>query len=193
MYKKILGIIIFNLLILSIASHAENKSQFKIEGMSLNESLLKYFSKQKIIENEIPIYDDKNFLASLFPVFSLFYDDIAIDYKPNDPKYIIQGITGFMGFKDDIDGCYAKQNEIDNKISSKIDYIKRIDWGILKYNLGGEGSTYRPITFDLKNGSRVAVDCYYYTNKEWEHNLKVHTNSKELLDYIKLIAEPASD
>ena len=122
MYKKILGIIIFNLLILSIASHAENKSQFKIEGMSLNESLLKYFSKQKIIENEIPIYDDKNFLASLFPVFSLFYDDIAIDYKPNDPKYIIQGITGFMGFKDDIDGCYAKQNEIDNIIQQLVRY-----------------------------------------------------------------------
>tara|TARA_B100000579_G_scaffold287111_1_gene238085 strand:+ start:446 stop:1024 length:579 start_codon:yes stop_codon:yes gene_type:complete len=191
--KKFLGIIILNLLILSITSYAEDKRQFKIEGMTLNESLLNHFSKKKIIENEIPLHEDKKFLASLFSGYSLIYDDILVDYKPKDPKYIIQGITGYMSFKNDIEGCYTKQNQIDNKISSMIDYVERIDWGILKYNYGGEGSTYRPITFDLKNGSRVAVDCYYYTDNDMEHNLKVHMNLKELLDYIKLIAEPVSD
>ena len=161
--------------------------------MSLEESLLIYFSKDQIKESEIPLHDDKRYSAALFSDTSLIYDDVLVDFKANDKSFLIQGLTGYVGFKNDIDGCYKKQNQIDKKISSMIDYVERRDWGILKYDRGGEGSTYRPITFDLPDGSRVAVDCYYYTNPEWEHNLKVHTNTKLLLDYIKLLAEPVKN
>jgi len=161
--------------------------------MGLEESLLKYYSKDQIKESEIPLHDDKRYKAALFSGTSMIYDDVLVDFKANDKKFLIQGLTGFIGFKKDIDSCYKKQNQIDKKISSMIDYVERIDWGILKYNQGGKGSTYRPITFDLPNGSRVAVDCYYYTDPEWDHNLKVHTNTKIFLEYINLIAEPVKN
>ena len=182
-------ILIFNYSII----HAEDRTKFKIEGMGLEESLLIYFSKDQIKESEIPLHDDKRYKAAHFTDISLIYDDVLVDFKANDKRFLIQGLTGYIGFKNDIDSCYKKQNQIDKKISSMIDYVERRDWGILKYDQGGEGSTYRPITFDLSNGSRVAVDCYYYTDPEWEHNLKVHTNTKLFLEYINLLAEPVKN
>ena len=168
--------------------YAEDRTKFKIEGMFLEESLLNYFSKEQIKENEIPLYEDKKYKAALFSDISLIYDDVLVDFKANDKKFLIQGLTGFIGFKD-IDSCYIKQNQIEKKISSMIDYDERIDWGILKFDPGGKGSTYKPITFDLPDGSRVAVDCYHYTDSNLKSNLKVHTNTKLFLKYLNLEAE----
>ena len=191
--KTIFFLLSLTLIFNHSAIYAEDRTKFKIEGMGLEESLLRYFSIDQIKASEIPLYDDNKYKAALFSGTSLIYDDVLVDFKANDKKFLIQGLTGYISFKKDIDRCYNKQNQIDKKISSMIDYVERIDWGILKYNRGGEGSTYRPITFDLPDGSRVAVDCYYYTDSEWEHNLKVHTNTKQFLKYIELVADPVKN
>ena len=191
--KKLLGIIVLGLLIASVSSYADDKQNFRIEGLTIGESLLKYMSKEKIIENDMALYEDKKFLATMYTESSLTYDGVAVDYKPNDPNYIIQGITGLIYFKNDIEGCYKKQDEIDNKMSSKFFYIKRKDWGVLKLDIGGDGATYRPITYDLKKGSRMAVDCYFYTDPTFRHNLKVHMSTKIMKNYMNLLAEPSEN
>ena len=184
--KKLLGILVLGLLIVSVSSYADDKQYFRIEGLTIGESLLKYMSKEKIIENDIPLWEDKKFLATMYTESSLTYDGVAVDYKPNDPNYIIQGITGLIYFKNDIEGCYKKQDEIDNKMLSKFFYIKRKDWGVLKLDIGGDGATYRPITYDLKKGSRMAVDCYFYTDPTFTHNLKAHMSTKIMKNYKTL-------
>ena len=191
--KKLLGIVVLGLLIVSVSSYADDKPNFRIEGLTIGESLLKYMSKEKIIENDMPLWEDKKFLATMYTESSLTYDGVAVDYKPNDPNYIIQGITGLIYFKNDIEGCYKKQDEIDNKMSSKFFYIKRKDWGVLKLDIGGDGATYRPITYDLKKGSRMAVDCYFYTDPTFTHNLKVHMSTKIMKNYINLLVEPSEN
>ena len=191
--KKLLGILVLGLLIVSVSSYADDKQYFRIEGLTIGESLLKYMSKEKIIENDMPLWKDKKFLATMYAESSLTYDGVAVDYKPNDPNYIIQGITGLIYFKNDIEGCYKKQDEIDNKMSSKFFYIKRKDWGVLKLDIGGDGATYRPITYDLKKGSRMSVDCYFYTDPTFTHNLKVHMATKIMKNYMNLPAEPSEN
>ena len=168
--------------------YADDRTKFKIEGMFLEESLLNFFTKEQIKKSEIPLYKDKKYKAALFSDISLIYDDVLVDFKANDKKFLIQGITGFIGFEN-IDSCYKKQNQIEKKISSMIDYDERKDWGILKFDQVVKGSTYRPITFDLADGSRVAVDCYHYADSKLKHNLKVHTNTKIFLEYLNLEAE----
>ena len=191
--QKLLGIVVLGLLIVSVSSYADDKQYFRIEGLTIGESLLKYMSKEKIIENDMPLWKDKKFLATMYTQSSLTYDGVAVDYKPNDPNYIIQGITGLIYYENDIEGCYKKQDEIDNKMSSKFFYIKRKDWGVLKLDFGGDGATYRPITYDLKKGSRMAVDCYFYTDPTFTHNLKVHMSTKIMKNYLNLLAEPAEN
>ena len=43
---------VLGLLIVSVSSYADDKQYFRIEGLTIGESLLKYMSKEKIIEND---------------------------------------------------------------------------------------------------------------------------------------------
>ena len=73
---------------------------------------------------------------------------------------------------------------------------KKKNWGILVLHLKGEaaeGSTYKPITFDLNNGAVVTVECYHYSDAPQDDNLKITTNSKEYKKYKTHKAEPANN
>ena len=51
--KKLLGIVVLGLLIVSVSSYADDKQYFRIEGLTIGESLLKYMSKEKITKEEL--------------------------------------------------------------------------------------------------------------------------------------------
>ena len=52
--KKLLGIVVLGLLFLSAPSYADDIKDFEIEGMSIGDSLLDYFSEEEIKKkNEI--------------------------------------------------------------------------------------------------------------------------------------------
>ena len=59
------------LLIVSVSSYADDKQYFRIEGLTIGESLLKYMSKEKIIENDMSLWEDKKFLATMYTESSL--------------------------------------------------------------------------------------------------------------------------
>ena len=192
--KKLFIYLFLVLFSFSAPSFADDIQDFEIGGMSIGDSLLDYMSEEEIKENEFPgVYPDKKFTLSDYNKSSAIYDSVSIEYKPNDKKYTIYGVQGIVDFPNNIEGCYKKQDEIEKEISSMFTEIKKKDWGILKLDFGGEGSTYRPITFDFKNDHRMSVDCYYLTDTPQKNNLKVTMTSNELRKYLKLTAEPANN
>ena len=87
-------LIIF-VLLFSSKVFADDISDFEIEGMSLGDSLLDYFSEEEIIEKEEYFYKNKKFVGIIFnnhPSFSI-YEDVDFAYKPKDKKYIIYNIN----------------------------------------------------------------------------------------------------
>jgi hypothetical protein len=190
--KKFLGILVL-IFTLQTPSLADDIRDFQIEGMSVGDSLLDYMSEEEIKENVGFVYEDKKFTVSTYNKSSEIYDVVAIEYKSKDKTYKIHGVQGMIDFSNNIEGCYKKQDEIEKEISSMFTEIKKEDWGILKLDFGGEGSTYRPITFDLKNDHRMSVDCYYLTDTPQKNNLKITMTSNELRKYLKLTAEPANN
>ena len=72
--KKLLGILVLGLL-LSSNAYANDINDFKMEGMSIGDSLLDYFSENEIEDikknTDVFIYDDKTFLNLLN--FNVFY------------------------------------------------------------------------------------------------------------------------
>ena len=103
---------------------------------------------------------------------------------------------GRIGFVNNIEGCYEKQDEIEKEISSMFDQTKKKDWGILKLHLKGtaaEGSTYRPITYDFNNGDRINISCYHYSDTPQDDHLKITMSSKEFAKYKGHTAEPANN
>ena len=72
---------------------ADDISDFQIEGMSIGDSLLDYFSEEEIKEElfHFPNDIDKTFIHAEFynPPFTKQYDSIQFAMKTNDTKYII--------------------------------------------------------------------------------------------------------
>ena len=110
-------------LLFSSSVVAEDISDFEIEGISIGDSLLDYFSEEEIIK-EIQVNKSSYFYLKekfgevyLFDGLSKYYSVIFF-VKLNDKNYIIQGIRGTIDYDDKkMDDCYAQQEEIINEIS----------------------------------------------------------------------------
>ena len=72
--KKLLGIMVLGLLLI-IPSQADDIQDFQIEGMSVGDSLLDYFSEKEINDNIRNIYVDKKFtMVSFYNLFDEIYN-----------------------------------------------------------------------------------------------------------------------
>ena len=176
---KKLSLYIFLVLMFCNVGFADDIIKFKIEGMSLGDSLLDYSSEEEIKETEVPgVYEDI-FAVSLISKSSLTYDLITVTYKSKDKKYKIYGIAGMIEFPNNIEDCYKQQDKIVEEISMDFKH-----WGILIFKKE-ENSTYKPITYEDKNGDAISVSCYNYPKEPEINNLKVSFYAKEFKNYIK--------
>ena len=62
--KKLLGILVLGLFLIT-PSQADDIRDFQIEGMSIGDSLLDYFSEEEIRKNKADYYKDKRFMSLL--------------------------------------------------------------------------------------------------------------------------------
>ena len=177
--KKLSAYLFLILFSFSAPSFADEIIDFEVEGMSLGVSLLDYFSEEEIKETIVAgVYEDI-FVVSMFYKTSLIYDKITVTYKSKDKKYNIYGIAGIINFPNNIENCYKQQDKIVEEISMDFKH-----WGILIFKKE-ENSTYKPITYEDKNGDAISVSCYNYPKEPEINNLKVSFYAKEFKNYIK--------
>ena len=182
--KKLSTYLFLILFSFSAPSFADDISEYQIEGIGIGDSLLDYMSEEEIKENVGFVYKDKKFTVSTYNKSSEIYDEVGIEYKSKDKTYKIYGVQGMIGFPNDIEGCYKKQDKIVKEISSMFDETKKKNWDILTNPSRAEGSTYKVISFDFNNGSRATIECYHYSDAPQDDHLKISANSKELTKYI---------
>ena len=128
--KRLLLILILTLSFQSWTK-ADDIKDFEIEGISIGDSLLDYFSEEEIDNNNLDLKTDlkfqrililntKNILSEKYRSIKTeleTYDGMHIYIKSNDNNYIIHGIEGMLNFENDISGCRIKQNKILNNVS----------------------------------------------------------------------------
>ena len=85
---------------LQTPSRADDISEFQIEGMSIGDSALKFFTESHITKNtwDYPNNEIKRFENDYMPFFKI-YDAVDFHYKTKDSKYIIHSISGVLFFK----------------------------------------------------------------------------------------------
>ncbi len=176
---KKLSLYIFLVLIWCNVGIAEEISEIKVEGMSIGDSLLEYFTEEEIQEATVPgVYPDK--FEVTYNIKKTFrYDFITVTYKFNDKKYKIYGISTGLKFSNDIQDCYKEQNEIVKEIS-----INWKHWGILPFEKKNN-STYKPVTFEDRKGDAISISCYYFPENTASNNLKISLDSREFKNYLK--------
>ena len=166
--KRLILILILTLSFKSLAKAGEI-NEISIEGISVGESALKYFSKQDIKNNSWDYYKNKKFTPVQNKGFSFFkqYDGVDFDFKTNDKDYLIHSLSGVIFFKkEDIKKCFKMMNEIDIEISKVLQSFKRSDKATWIHDIDPTGkSKFTDIYYESESGT-VTITCYDYSEEQ---------------------------
>jgi hypothetical protein len=168
--KRLLLILILTLSFQSLTK-AEDVKDFEIEGISIGDSALAFFSKEEIKNNiSIPPNLKKSkYTQSCFNKYGDTYDRICIAYNKNNSKKIIEQIQAQIRYnKDAMNTCRKKQNKIDKELSLLFKNLERIDWGksvLTSLKDKDPEAHYYPITYEFVDKSRAQLGCYSIFSK----------------------------
>ena len=193
--KKFLGILVLGLFIYTAPSYADDIRDFQIEGMSLGDSLLDHLSEKQISDGikstNAFVYKNNKFVAIHFPGSqnSEVYDYVGVTFKPNDKKYIIHEIKGYLRFHNDIENCLKKRDSIDSELSEIFKEAERTSETISHaFDKSGK-SLQHSVWYTLDTGY-VEVTCHDWSEKitkekDFEDTLQVNIDSKEFEDFLE--------
>ena len=165
---------------------ADDISDFQIEGMSIGDSLLDYFSEEKINKSKRNYgYTSKKFYTVGFDNETFFkvYEALEIGLKANDKNYIIYSISGVNYFINDINNCYKKKNDITSELSLMFNDFEKEEFKKKKIGFD-KSSTVEGSYFFFKSGARVKIQCYDWSEqtekeKNWGDHLRIAIANKE--------------
>ena len=186
--KKLLGVVVL-IITLHTSALCDDIQDLEIEGMSVGDSLLDYYSKDEIEKEPKYIYENKKFIGvELILKNSKEYEVVQFHYKPNG-KYIIASVIGAIFFKD-YNNCKKKKDEIVRVLSTTLENFKKKDRGTFEAREDKSGkSTMSAVEFHFENGE-VGVTCTNYSNKfkiekNYADNLRVDVSTKEFADWLR--------
>ena len=181
-------IIIFGLQTLS---KSDDIRDFEIEGMSVGDSALEYFNEKELKNKDDVLYyksktnklfkfQTKSYRAYEKPKKFLVYENIEFHLKKDDPNYIIESIGGILYFRNDLEGCIKKKDQIVSEMSSSFKDTKKEVFDLepwLDLDPSGDTKTAH-VYFSFKSGSYIEVSCYDWSDKltkekKWQDHLKV--------------------
>ena len=183
------------ILILSLSfqtlSKADDIRDFQIEGISIGDSLLKYYNLDQINNFFRNNYNNEKFYKLEIADQSLLnklkkYDSLSFHFKKNDNKYIVQNLGGII-FYNEIDDCLSEKKIITKQISEalnvKLTYSKlSATWD--------KNTEYYQSEGEIGKGGVVAITCYDWSKKDeenngWKDNLSIDIFNKEVATFIR--------
>ena len=182
------------ILIFSLQScaKADDISEFEIEGISIGDSLLDFYSETEIKKQLSKTNSTRKNTKFLRVYFNLtnpeIYSSLNIHFK-NDNSYEITSIGGIEYFSNDMDGCYKKQNNVVKDLEDSFPNAKSNKFDVSKHTSDPTGkSTVRDIWFDLNNG-QIYVSCTNWGDDmtakyTWTDNLGIYLDSSEHIKWL---------
>ena len=163
---------------------ADDIRDFQIEGMSIGDSLLDFYSKREINNfhnyDDLPsdmkfrIADDERKIGS--------YDGLQFFYKPKDQKFKIHLISGHVY-------CNSKKkcNKIFEQSKSDIEKslrVKNFKKGTYKHSDDKSGKSIGTIYYVDVDGGRIEIEYMDWSKKmEWSDNINISITTNEAIDW----------
>ena len=166
---RIFLIILITILGLQFQTRADEISNFEIEGISIGDSALKFFSEEHIKSNSKNYYKSKKYIPVQNDKTSFFktYDAVDFAFKNDDKNYTIVSLVGIIQYHNkNIKDCYKKMDEIvsdlDKILINQKKYPKRTYKHSSPKNKSGK-SIVTDIQYEFKGGDSIVVACYDYS------------------------------
>ena len=166
--KKLLLILIL-LFSFQPLSTADDIRDFQIEGISIGDNMLDYFTQDQIDNNNFRAnFKDKSLQGLLFQDidFIVNYDAMQFVYKVKDMKIV--NITALDKTGEDIKLCKKKKDKVVLDLDNIFAGIEKVDHET-KHPADNTGNSKVASTFfNFKSGDFVAVECEQWS-KEMGH------------------------
>ena len=188
--KKLLPILIL-IFTLQTPSWADDIRDFQIEGMSIGDSLLDYFSEKDIKSSVFKTtYKSKKYTKVEFYDRTKLYDGLQFYFKKNDKKYIIHVLSAHLKYEYNIEDCFKKQDEIIEEVLALFKNTKNYRKTLThKADKSGKSKVYA-FFLDFSSGDSGRIDCNDYSKKiekkyGWEDNLRIALVSSEFRKWLR--------
>jgi hypothetical protein len=142
---------------------ADDIRDFQIEGMSIGDSALDYFSKNELNNaHDILDYKNKKFRYYFLSYKnSKTYEFLQITVIPSDKEFKVQGIDGHILYENNINECYEKMEKIKKELIEILNKEPEDDQG---NHPKFKNSKYKRSIFRFRNGIAELV-CYDMDDK----------------------------
>ena len=179
------------ILILNLQSwtKADDIRDFAIEGISIGDSLLNYYSQNELSNAlEIFYYPGGNDYIYYFlkSKNKKIYQFIQVHVSPDDKNFTVEGIEGHLMYKK-ISKCHAQMNKIKNSLDKVFNINNGEDIGKHPYDKTGK-STYKRYYYLFNNDDFAEIICNDMSKKLEKEGLKdrliVSLSSKKLKNFL---------
>lgn len=165
---------------------ANDIRDFQIEGMSIGDSLLDFYSKREI--NNFLNYDDlpsdMKFRIADYEKKIGSYDGLQFFYKPKDQKFKIYSVAGHVY-------CNSKNkcNKIFEQIKSDMEKSlgeKNFKKDTYKHFDDKSGKSVATVYYLNLDGGHIKIEYMDWSKKmKWSDNVNVTINTIEVIDWLK--------
>ena len=174
------------------------ESKFSVEGISLGDSLLDFFSLNEIKVNIEDLYKrikDKTFIQTSLYNFSFFkeYKGLDVTIKDNDPTYRVYAIGGpieyinFNPYNSNFDLLIKKQEEIAEKYLLLFPDAVKKEESVKHPADPSRKSIMKYIGLRLKSNENINIELTHWSDKvPYKSQLKVGILSEEFNKWISL-------
>ena len=181
---------------------ADDIRDYEVEGVKIGDSLLDYFTKEKIEDSVKTIYPNKKFYDIHINVQSDQYDQLSYTVKNNDKKYIIKQLAGDkFYYKPDsntnIDkmhlACLKQKDKITEQFEKIFSVNNKKDYKHI-YKTVDSGKSFSVVTdFNFEDRSAIRIYCNKFTKetinkREFFNGLSVSISPIKILNWLNFEA-----
>ena len=168
---RIIIIIITFIINLQSSTKADDIRDFEIEGMSLGDSALNFFTKSEIDKSveEMPQYPNDEYKIAFIQKSKKYnfknYQGITFYFKKNDKTYKIVGIVASNYYPNDFQNCLNDLKKMRKDIENSFDVLPIFEGEeILEFDTFGE-TTMHGVVYDLADNGFSQVVCYDWSKE----------------------------
>jgi len=165
---------------------ADDITDFEIEGISIGDSLLDYFSENQIKKDSWP-WPKHDTFRMFSPIKNYkYYDYLMFTFLGEDKNYIIQEVAGRKKMK--IEDCKKLQLEFIKDIEELIPDSKKDNLTTDEY-AGDKSKKSKKTYINFYSGDGfIHIGCYDFSEKfakenDWDDSINVSVGSKKFLDF----------
>ena len=175
---------------LQAPSLADDINDFQIEGMSIGDSLLDYFSEEEIKNGQFRVFKSKKYITTQLLGNFEMYDTAEAAFKNRDKDYKIVSIAGGIYFLENFNSCLKKRDEIVGEIKLLFDEgIVNTDEGVHPGDKTGKSKFYRT-SIALSTNSKyheIQINCINWSKKmekKYQDNLSIVIQTDAYNDFL---------